>query len=153
MSEVQNTPEQTTTEETTTVKKGFFKTLLDNVTENVKEGASFVGEKASIVGEKVAETSAKAYVASSELVSETSDKIHDFTEKQSLHKEETKIEKRQIELKHTFGVLSFDYYLINDNLHKPFLTSESIVAIVSEFNANELRLTEIALEIKEIENH
>ena len=60
-------------------KKGLFSRLVGSVAENVKEGASFVGEK-------VAETSAKAYEAGTELVHETSDKIHDFTEKQSLQK-------------------------------------------------------------------
>ena len=134
------------TDKNTTEKKGFFKKLLDNVTENVKEGASFVGDK-------VAETSAKAYVASSELVSETSDKIHDFTEKQTLHKEESKIEKRQIEIKHQFGIIAFDHYLKNDSLHKPFLTSKNVEDLVNEFKANEKRMKAIAKELKLIENH
>ena len=141
------------TNKKTTEKKGFFKKLFDNVTENVKEGASFVGEKVADVGEKVAETSAKAYVASSELVSETSEKIHDFTEKQTLHKEEGKLEKRQIELKHNFGVIAFDNYLKNDSLHKPFLTSKKVEEIVNEFKANEKRMKVITKELKQIENH
>lgn len=129
-----------------TEKKGFFKKLLDNVTGNVKEGASFVSEK-------VAETSAKAYVASSELVSETSDKIHDFTEKQALHKEEHKLEAKQKELKHQFGVISFDHFLKNDSLHKPFLTSQPVSGIVEVFKANEKRMKAITKELKELENH
>ena len=138
------------TNKKTTEKKGFFKKLFDNVTENVKEGASFVGEKVADVGEKVAETSAKAYVASSELVSETSEKIHDFTEKQTLHKEEGKLEKRQIELKHNFGVIAFDHYLKNDSLHKPFLTSKKVEEIVK---AKEKRMKDSTTELKQIENH
>lgn len=133
-------------ENKTTEIKGFFKKLFGNVAENVKEGASFVGEK-------VAETSAKAYVAGTDLVSETSEKIHDFTEKQALHKEENKLKARQLELKHSFGVISFDHFLENDSLHKPFLTSKPIVAIVEEFHANEKRKKEITKELKTIENH
>ena len=130
----------------TTEKKGFFKKLLDNVTGNVKEGASFVGEK-------VAETSAKAYVAGSELVSETSEKIHDFTEKQTLHKEEHKLEAKQVQLKHKFGVIAFDHYLKNDSLHKPFLTSQPVIEIVEEFKVNESRMKTITKELKKLEDH
>lgn len=140
-------------ESTAKPKKSFFKNLLDNVTENVMEGASYVGEKVAVAGGKVAETSAKAYVAGSELVSETSDKIHDYTEKQTLLKEEAKLQKRQIQLKHNFGVISFDHYLENGTLHKPFLTSSNIVEIVEEFEANKNRLLAILKELEELENH
>lgn len=127
-------------------KKGFFKKLLDNVTTNVKEGASFVGEK-------VAETSAKAYVASTELVSETSEKIHEFTEKQTLHKEEDKIEKRQKDLTNQFGKLALNFYFEKEALNKAFLTSEPANAVIEEHKANTKRLKAITKELKAIENH
>ena len=133
-------------ENKTPEKKGFFQKIFGNVADNVKEGASFVGEK-------VAETSAKAYVAGTDLVSETSEKIHDFTEKQVLHKEENKLKAKQLELKHSFGVISFDHYLENDSIHKPFLTSNPIVAIVEAYHANEKRLKEITKELDTLEKH
>jgi hypothetical protein len=125
-------------------EKGFFKKFIDNVAENVKEGASFVGEK-------VADTSAKAFVASSELVAETSEKIHDFTEKQALQKAEKKILVRQEELKLTFGELTLDHYLKNDSLHKSFLTTKAISKVVEEFIENEKQLKEITLELEKFE--
>jgi|GEM_PF-5484947 len=138
-------------------KKGFLKKFIDEVTTNVKEGASLVGEKvaegALFVGEKVAETSAKAYVAGSDLVAETSDKIHDFTDKQMLNKEEHKLEARQKELKDKFGDLSLGHYLKNESLHKPFLTSQPISEIIDEFKANEKRMKVIIKEIKKLEKH
>lgn len=134
------------TKEKNIEKKGFFKNLIDNVADNVKEGASFVGEK-------VAEGSAKAFVAGSEIVTETSEKIHDFTEKQSLQKEQHRLEERQIELKHLFGVVAFDHYLEKETLHKPFLTSTPISEILTEFKANENRLKVIAKEIHKLKNH
>lgn len=123
-------------------KKGFFKSFVDNV----KEGATFVGEK-------VAETSAKAYVASTELASEASEKIHDYTEKQTLHKEEHKIEARQIAIKHQFGVVAFDHYIETETLHKPFLTSEPVNVLVEEYKSNIARLEAITIELKELEDH
>jgi hypothetical protein len=125
-------------------EKGIFQKFIDNVTENVKEGASFVGEK-------VAETSAKAYVASSELVSETSEKIHDFTEKQTLQKAEKIITARQKELKLKFGELTLTHYLTNDSLHKSFLSTKAIRQIVDEYLENEKHLKEISVELKKIE--
>lgn len=133
------------TKDNNTEKKGFFKKLIDDVSSNVKEGASFIGEK-------VAETSAKAYVAGSELVSETSEKIHEFTEKQTLHKEEDKIEKRQAKIKHEFGIIAFDHYVENGTLHKPFLTSAPIQSLVDEYTANSTRLAEITKELKTLEH-
>jgi len=138
-------------------KKGFFKKLIDDVTTNVKEGASLVGEKvaegASFVGEKVAETSAKAYVAGSEIVSDTSEKIHDFTEKQTLHKEEDKIEKRQKELTAIFGELAMNFFIEKEALNKAFLTTEEVVKVTEEHKTNRERLTEITKELKKLENH
>ena len=127
-------------------KKGFFQKLFNNVTDNVKEGAT-------LVGEKVAETSAKAYVAGSELVADTSEKIHDYTEKQALHKEEHKLKAKQLEIKHKFGNIAFDHYLKNDSLHKPFLTSKPVSELVDEYHANEKRIKDIAKEVKKLENH
>ena len=127
-------------------KKGLFSRLVGSVAENVKEGASFVGEK-------VAETSAKAYEAGTELVHETSDKIHDFTEKQSLQKEEDKIEDRQKTLKYAFGELTLTHYLEADSLHKAFLSTKPVEEIVSEYKANQKRMRAIRKEMKEIENH
>jgi hypothetical protein len=126
--------------------KGIFQKFIDNVTENVKEGASFVGEK-------VAETSAKAYVASSELVSETSEKIHEFTEKQALQKAEKKyiIRKKELELK--FGELTLAHYLTNDSLHKSFLSTKTIRQIVDEYEENEKHIKEISIELKKLENN
>lgn len=134
-------------------KKGFFKKFIDDVSENVKEGASFLGHKVAEAGEKVAETGAKAYVASSEFVSETSDKIHDFTEKQSLQKEESKLGKRQVELTNSFGAITLEHYLKNGSLHKPFLTSKAVEEIVEEYKSNEKEIKSIKRKIKQLENH
>ncbi|PIE49628.1 MAG: hypothetical protein CSA39_01660 [Flavobacteriales bacterium] len=134
-------------------KKGFFKKIIDDVSENIKEGASFLGSKAAEAGEKVAETSAKAYVASSEFVSETSDKIHDYTEKQTLQKKEAKLEKRQVELSNKFGKITLKHYLKNDSLHKPFLTSKVVVEVIEEYKANEKEIKSIKRKIKQLENH
>lgn len=125
-------------------EKGFIKKLIDNVAENVKEGATYVGGK-------VAETSAKAFVASSDLVSDTSEKIHDFTEKQALQKDEKKILAIQENLKLKFGELTLAHYLENDSLHKSFLTTKGINDLVEEFKANEKRIKEIGKEIKKFE--
>ncbi len=126
---------------TTDKEKGFIKRLVDDVTENVKEGATFVGKK-------VAETSAKAFVASSDLVAETSEKIHEFTEKQAFQKTEKKVRDRQEELKFIFGELTLAHYLANDSLHKTFLTTKAVKDVVDEFKKNEKQLIEIAKEIK-----
>lgn len=125
-------------------EKSFVKKLMKDVTENVKEGAAFVGGK-------IAKTSAKAYVAGSELVTETSDKIHDFTEKNTLQNEEKKIFARQDELKSKFGELTLAHYLKNDSLHKSFLTTTTVNSIVDEYKANEKRIKEIINEIKKLE--
>lgn len=129
---------------TTNKEKSFMKKLFKDVSENVKEGASFVGKK-------VAETSAKAYVASSELVSETSDKIHDYTEKQALQKSEKKIMDRQNELIFAFGEFTLAHYLTTDSLHKTFLTSSEVNDIVEEYKANEKQIKEIVKAIKKLE--
>ena len=126
--------------------KSFFKKFIDDVASNVKGGATFVGEK-------VAQTSAKAYIAGSELVSETSDKIHEFTEKQTLHKEEDKIEKRQVQISNLFGKLALDFYLEKDALNKAFLTSEPVAILLSELQTNKLRLQAITKELEELENN
>lgn len=125
-------------------EKGFIKKLFNDVTENVREGASFVGKK-------VAETSAKAFVSSSELVAETSDKIHEFSEKQALQKSEKKIMERQEELKFIFGELTLEHYLANDSLHKPFLTSKAVSNVVEEYKENEKRVNDIIKAIGKLE--
>ena len=127
-------------------EKGFLKKLIDNVTENVIEGATFVGEK-------VAETSAKAFVASSELVSETSEKIHEYTEKQTLQKEEKKIRNRQKEIISEFGEQTLKHYLMNDSLHKSFLTTKAISTLVEEYKTNESKSEVLTEEIKKLEKH
>lgn len=127
-------------------KKGLFKKFIDDITHNVKEGASFVGEK-------VAETSAKAYVASSELVSETSEKIHDYTEKQSLQKEQNKIKERQKTIKQEFGILSFEEFLKEDNSLNSLKSNETILKLIDEYKANVQRMEAITLEIETLNNH
>lgn len=127
-------------------KEGLLKKWFGTVSDNVKEGASFVGEK-------VAETSAKAYIASSELVSETSEKIHDYTEKQELHKEEKKLLERQQLLTFSFGEHTLAHYLKNDSLHKTYLNTTAVAAIVEEYKANVTRIEKINEEIQVIENH
>ena len=96
------------------------------------------------------ETSAKAYVAGTEIVHETSEKIHDFTEKQALHKEENKIEERQITLTHAFGQLCLAQYLESDSLPKSFLTKKNIETIVAEYKENSNRLVEIQEELNQL---
>ena len=132
-------------------EKGFLQKLIDNVTENVIEGATLVGEKVTEVGEKVAETSAKAYVAGSELVSEASEKIHDFTEKQALQKEQRGLLDRQDVLNFEFGKVTLEHYLKNDSLHKAFLTTKVVSSLVEEYQANEKRLKVVAKAIKKLE--
>ncbi len=127
-------------------EKGYFKKLISDVTDNVKEGATFLGEQ-------IAEKTAKAYVASSELVSETSEKIHEFTEKQAFQKNEKKILNRQEEIKYEFGVLTLAYYLTNDSLHKSFLTTKAVNNLVEEFKANEKEVEIMQSEIKKLENN
>ena len=131
---------------TTKKEKGFIKKLINNVAENLKEGATYVGGK-------VAQTSAKAYVASSELVTETSEKIHEFSEKNTLQKAEKKFLGRQKELKFAFGELTLTHYLTNDSLHKTFLLTKAVSQIVDEFKENEKRINEIAEELEKLENH
>lgn len=126
--------------------KGYFKKLLSDVTDNVKEGATFLGEQ-------IAEKSAKAYVASSELVSETSEKIHEFSEKQALQKNEKKILARQEEIKYEFGKLALSHYLTTDTLHKSFLTTKAISNLVEEFKANGMEVEIMQSEIKKLENN
>jgi tRNA U54 and U55 pseudouridine synthase Pus10 len=125
-----------------TENKGFFKKVLDNITEG-----------ATVVSEKVKEASAKAYVAGSEIASETSEKIHEFTEKQALHKEEKNINDKQEDLKYMFGKLTLEHYLKNDSLHKSFLTTKAVGDIVENFKANQKRLKAIAKELKTLEEH
>lgn len=132
--------------DTSEKKKNIFQRVLGEVADNVKEGATFVGEK-------VAETSAKAYVASTEFVADTSDKIHDFTEKQGLHKEEKQIHERQQTIKFAFGEQTLAHYLKNGSLHKQFLTTQAVNDLVEEFKSNEKRLKSIDKEIKKLENH
>ncbi len=134
------------TNKTKKTKPNFFQKLIGNVAENVKEGAL-------LVGEKVTETSAKAYVASTELVTETSEKIHEYTEKQTLLKEEKIILEQQQQLKLSFGDISLNHYLINDSLHKSFLTTKAVKVLVEKYKSNEKRIVAIHKEIKKIENH
>ncbi|MBO0592465.1 hypothetical protein I2486_13745 [Cellulophaga sp. E16_2] len=123
-------------------KPGFFSRFIGNISDNVREGATFVGGK-------VAETSAKAYVTGTEIVHDTSEKIHDFTEKQSLHKEEDKIEERQNTLTLAFGQLCLTQYLETESLHKPFLTADAINGIVTEYKSNAKRMITIQKELKQ----
>lgn len=120
--------------------RGFFKQLIDNVSEG-----------ANLVTEKVKETTAKAYVSGSELVEDTSEKIHDYTEKQTLVKEKHKLEDQQEELTHSFGALTLENYLSEGHLHKTFLNKKEVNDIVETYKNNAKRIQSINKEIKKLE--
>lgn len=124
-------------------EKGFFKKLIENVTENVVEGAAFVSEK-------VIETSAKAYEAGSELVAETSEKIHDFTTKQAMQKELNRLTKRQKELVSVFGKSTLEYYLKNDAVKKSFLTTQKMSSLVEEYTSNSTKMEKLENELNNL---
>ncbi len=138
----------TVTKENPVNKKGFFKSLLDNVTEKFDHVTENVVEGASFVTEKVKETTAKAYVAGTELVEDANEKIHQFTDKQSLNKEKHKLEEAQEELKHNFGSLALENYLKNDNLNKAFLTTKKVNDVVEAYKENSSQLLKIKKAIK-----
>lgn len=139
-------------EETPIPKKGFFKTLFENVTETLDHVTENVAEGASFVTEKVKETTAKAYVASTELVEEANEKIHQFTDKQSLNKEKNRIEDIQAELTLKFGEITLQHYLKNDSMHRAFLNTKPITNLVLEFKANEKQLIKLEKELKKLDN-
>ncbi len=132
-------------------KKGFFKSLIDNVSEKLDHVTENVVEGASFVTEKVKETTAKAYVAGTELVEDANEKIHQFTDKQSLNKEKHKLEEAQEELKHSFGSLTLENYLKNDNLNKSFLTTKKVQDVVEAYKENSIQLIKIKKAIKNLE--
>ena len=128
-----------------TKTKGFFKSLFDNVAENVVEGASYVSGK-------VKETTAKAYVASAELVEEANEKIHQFTDKQSLNKEKHRIEDEQTKLVASFGALTLQQYLKTESLRKSFMDKKAVSDIVEAYKANQKHLASIEMAIHKLEN-
>lgn len=142
---------ETVKKEIPTNKKGFFKSLIDNVTETLDHVTENVVEGASFVTEKVKETTAKAYVASTELVEDANEKIHQFTDKQSLNKELHKLEEAQEELKHTFGALALENYLKKDNLNKAFLTTKKVNNVVEAYKENSKELLKIKKAIKTLD--
>ena len=97
------------------------------------------------------ETTAKAYVAGTELVEDANEKIHQFTDKQSLNKEKHKLEEAQEELKHSFGALTLENYLKNDNLNKSFLTTKKVQDVVKAYKENSVQLIKIKKAIKNLE--
>ncbi len=137
--------------ETPKQKKGFFKTLLENVAEKLEDVSENVAEGATFVTEKVKETTAKAYVAGSELVEEANEKIHQFTDKQSLLKEKHRIEDAQANLTSKFGEITLQHYLKNESLHRTFLNTKAVSNLVLEYKANEKLLISVEKELKKLE--
>jgi hypothetical protein len=138
-------------EETSKPKKGFFKTLFENVTETLDHVTENVAEGATFVTEKVKETTAKAYVASAELVEEANEKIHQFTDKQSLNKEKHRIEEAQANLTLKFGDITLQHYLKNESLHRAFLNTKAVTNLVLKYKANEKQLLNVEKELKKLE--
>lgn len=129
------------TDDTIKKGKGFFKNLVDNVSEG-----------ASLVTEKIKETSAKAYVTGNELVETTNEKIHNFTDKQALTKEKHKLEEQQEELTYDFGKQTLQNYLEEGHLHKAFLTKKAVNDIVENYQENAKRIKTLDKEIKKLDN-
>ncbi|WP_445736444.1 hypothetical protein [Mariniflexile sp.] len=132
-------------------KKGFFKSLIENVAEKLDHVSENVAEGASFVTEKVKETTAKAYVAGAELVEDANEKIHQFTDKQSLNKEKHRLEDAQSELTSKFGKLTLEHYLKNDSLHKTFLNTKAVETLVLEYKANEKQIKNVEKALKKLE--
>ncbi|WP_339888320.1 hypothetical protein [uncultured Flavobacterium sp.] len=120
-----------------------LKNFFENVTENVKEGAT-------LVTEKIKDNSAKVYVASAELVEEANEKIHQYSDKVSLQKEQKRIEARQTEIVSEFGAITLSHYIKSGNLHKAFLTNKSVEDVVNEYKSNEKVLIAIEKKIKKL---
>lgn len=148
---------KTTTKKVTKVaakeksKKGFFKTLIENVTGKIEDVSENVAEGATFVSEKVKETTAKAYVAGAEFVEETNEKIHQFTDKQSLLKEKKRLEEEQDELTSKFGEITLMHYLKNDSLHKTFLNTIAVNNLVLEYKTTEKQLISVNKALKKLE--
>jgi hypothetical protein len=122
-----------------------LKNFIGTVTENVIEGTA-------VVTEKIKDSSAKAYVASAELAEEASQRIHLYTDKVSLQKEEKSIQERQKEIIFEFGEKTLIHYIKTDTLHKPFLNTTEVGALVEEFKANQKNLISIEKKIKKLNN-
>lgn len=129
------------TDETLNKGKGFFKQIVDNVSEG-----------ASLVTEKIKETSAKAYVSGNELVESTNEKIHNFTDRQALTKEKNKLEEQQKELTYNFGKQTLQNYLSEGHLHKVFLTKKAVNDIVETYKENAKRIKTLEKDIKKLDN-
>ncbi|MFO7702441.1 MAG: hypothetical protein R6V37_05560 [Psychroflexus maritimus] len=129
------------TDETLNKGKGFFKQIVDNVSEG-----------ASLVTEKIKETSAKAYVSGNELVESTNEKIHNFTDRQALTKEKNKLEEQQEELTYNFGKQTLQNYLSEGHLHKVFLTKKAVNDIVETYKENAKRIKTLEKDIKKLDN-
>ena len=132
-------------------KKSFFKTLIENVTGKLEDVSENVAEGATFVSEKVKETTAKAYVAGTEFVEEANEKIHQFTDKQSLLKEKKRLEEGQAELTSKFGEITLMHYLKNDSLHKTFLNTNAVNDLVLEYKDSEKQLTSVKKALKKLE--
>ncbi len=132
-------------------KKSFFKSLIENVTGKIEDVSENVAEGASFVSEKVKETTAKAYVAGAEFVEETNEKIHQFTDKQSLLKEKKRLEEEQAELTSNFGEITLMHYLKNDSLHKTFLNTKAVNDLVLEYKASDKQLISVKKALKKLE--
>ena len=120
-----------------------LKNFIENVTDNVIEGAT-------LVSEKIKDNSAKAFVAGSELVDEASQRIHDYSDKVSLQKEEKKITERQSEIVYSFGEKTLNQYLSKDNVQKAFLTTKAVQELVTEYNGNLKNLNSIEKKLKKL---
>ena len=120
-----------------------LKNFIENVTDNVIEGAT-------LVSEKIKDNSAKAFVAGSELVDEASQRIHDYSDKVSLQKEEKNITVRQSEIIFEFGEKTLNQYLKKDSVQKAFLTTKAVQDLVTEYNGNLKNLNSIEKKLKKL---
>jgi hypothetical protein len=134
---------QTSKNKTQNSKIDSIKSFIEDVTENVIEGAT-------VVTETIKDTSTKAFVASSEFVEEASQRINNYTDKVSLHKEEKSILDRQNEIIHSFGEKTLNHYLKNDSVHKNFLTTKNVTELVNEYKGNLKNLTSIEKKLKKL---
>lgn len=134
---------QTTTTKKSVSKLDSLKSFIENVTDNVIEGAT-------LVSEKIKDNSAKVYVAGSELVEEANQRIHDYSDKVSLQKEEKKILERQEELTYLFGEKTLNQYLTKDSVQKAFLTTKVMQEIVEEYKGNNKNLNAIERKLKKL---
>lgn len=120
-----------------------LKSFIDQVTENVIEGAS-------LVTEKIIDTSGKVYEVGVELVEEANDRFHQFTDKKALQAEQRKLKDRQKEIIVQFGAITLDHYLVNESLHKAFLTKKAISSLVDEFKSNSKDLKSLEKKISKL---